>query len=191
MLHVLVRLLRYVEHIFAELRRAASPSPQSWQNRRHLELLLLRSCTYCTETFCELVRIVVLLIHRRRTALRHKKEHPIPESQGRTNVGIQRHRQHHQRHEISDMTGRQSRPTKDADNAGGLGRTRTAASCLLRTTTSAKIDDVKPVINLDDSFDDGCLRVPEPLQQGTKLTMGIAGATSLSSRVVIIIIVDR
>lgn len=48
----------------------------------------------------------------------------------------------------------QPRPTKDTENAGGRGRTRTAAPCRLRPTTSGATDDEKPVTKFDHDLDD-------------------------------------
>lgn len=61
---------------------------------------------------------------------------------------------------IDDMRGvavmeDQSRRTEAAENAGGRNRTRAAAPCLLRMTTSGEIDDEKSVIKFDYDFDGG------------------------------------
>lgn len=167
----------------AKLRRTTSTSLQSCQGYRHLELLLLRARTSFSEIYCELVEIAVLLrssstdctaaqdiaFEPRLPGLRKWETPTLP----------------------PDCPG-QSRPTEDTENAAALGRTRAAAPCLLRTTTSGAVFDEKLVINLDDNFDGGFYSESTLIPASrSNIEYRIAEATSALPGIVIIVIVDR
>lgn len=70
----------------------------------------------------------------------------------------------------STARGGQPRPTKDTENAGGRGRTRKAAPCRLRPTTSGAIDDEKPATKFVDHLD-GSFQSESTLSIGARRTV--------------------